>query len=87
MTSQEQIDAELRGETVMGECSRCRLPVYRSQPRRKVGIPPGTMPKLYHSGCALATDGEFWEQQLQADCQRLRGCGYIVELRLIRPVR
>lgn len=74
-------------ETILGECVRCRLPVYASDPRRLVGIPPGSTPELYHSGCALAADGEYWERQVQADVQRLRGCGYIVELRLVRPVR
>lgn len=80
-------DVEMRPGDIMGECSRCRLVVYRSDPRRKVGIPPGSPPKLYHAGCAIATEGEYWEQQLQADCARLRGCGYIVELRIVRPVR
>lgn len=74
-------------EQIMGECPRCRLPIYVTDNRRHSSLPPGDPPALYHSGCSIAAEGEYWERQVQADVNRLRGCGYVVELRVIRPVR
>lgn len=81
----DYVDVHL-GEQILDECPRCRLPIYQSDPRRLLGTPPGSLLKLYHAGCAALADGEFWEKQITADAQRLRGLGYVVDLRLVRPV-
>lgn len=74
------------GEEILGECHHCRLPVYQSDPRRLLGLPPGSVPFFYHAGCAMSAEGAYWEGQVKKDIDRLRGCGYVVELKLIRPV-
>jgi hypothetical protein len=74
-------------ETILGECWRCRLPVYQSDPHRMVSIPSDAPPELFHSGCAMAQEGEGLEGAIQKIAQKLRGCGYIVEVRIVRPVR
>jgi hypothetical protein len=74
-------------ETILGDCARCRLPVYASDAHRNTSIPPGSYTRLFHTGCSMAEEGEFWERQVKGDVERLRGCGYVVELRLVRPVR
>lgn len=76
-----------KGEPILDECLHCRLPIYQSDPRRMIGIPPGSGPRLYHAGCAMAAEGTYWEKQVTGDVQRLRGCGYVVELKIVRPVR
>jgi hypothetical protein len=76
-----------RGEAILGECPHCHLPIYQSDPRRNESIPPGSHSLLYHTGCALTVVGLFWEEQVTKDVQRLRGCGYVVELHIVRPVR
>lgn len=87
MTHANEIDYNHISEPILGECPRCRLPIYTTDPRRLQGIPPGAPPILYHAGCAMALEGDWWEKQLVADVGRLRGCGYVVELRITRPVR
>lgn len=74
-------------EPIDGECPRCRLPVYRSDPRRWSRPPWDSTTRIWHSGCAIAAEGEFWEKQVESDVQRLRGCGYVVQLQIVRPVR
>lgn len=87
MSFANERDSRHLGESITGECPRCRLPIYESDPRRMTGIPPGTSLRYYHAGCAMAEEGEYWETQVQAMANRLRGCGYTVELKIIRPVR
>lgn len=87
MTLQPDVDMNHLGEAILGECPYCHLPIYQSDPRRQRGVPPGSAMHLYHAGCAMIVEGDFWEGNLQADAQRLRGCGYIVELKIIRPTR
>jgi hypothetical protein len=74
-------------EHILAECPRCRLPIYESDAKRSISFPPGDPPALYHAGCAEAMEGDFWEKQVVADVNRLRGCGYVVELKIIRPMR
>ncbi len=82
----EVVDSH-RGEPIVGECPHCRLPIYVSDPRR-MGRPPwDTGSKLYHAGCAMAAEGIFYEKAVTGYVERLRGCGYVCELRIIRPVR
>lgn len=87
MSPTERELSDRLAKAILGECPYCRLPIYMNDPRRLTGIPPGTPPLLYHAGCAMAANGLYWEKEAELDCQRLRGCGYVVELHLIRPVR
>lgn len=87
MTSWGGYADEHKGEDIVAECPHCFLPVYESDPRRLTALPPGDPPKIYHSPCAAAAEGLFWERQVEGDVHRLRGCGYVVELKIIRPVR
>ena len=82
----EYVDVH-RAEPIDGTCPHCNLPIYRSDPRRLLAVPPTAQLEVYHSGCAMSAEGAYWEAQLTNICQRLRGCGYIVELRIQRPVR
>lgn len=75
------------GEEILDECPRCRLPIYASDPRRLVTLFEHTPTRLYHASCADATKGETLEAQLKGIVQELRGCGYVIELKLVRPVR
>lgn len=75
------------GENILGECPHCRLPIYQSDPRRMLSCPPGSPPELHHAGCSMSREGDFYERQLAGDVDRLRGCGYVIELTLVRPVR
>lgn len=76
-----------QGEPIFSECPFCRLPIYNSDPHRQSRPPWDAYPRLYHAGCAMAAEGVFWEKAVESDVQRLRGCGYVVELKIIRPVR
>ncbi len=76
-----------KDEPIDGECPYCFLPIYRSDPRR-VSFPPwDASSRLYHSGCAIQAEGIYWEKSVTSAVERLRGCGYVCELRIIRPVR
>ena len=75
------------GEQIDAECPRCRLPIYASDDRRLSSPPWDPSSRLYHLGCALTAEGLWWEQQVQADVNQLRACGYTVQLNIIRPVR
>lgn len=87
MTRVKDYDDPHFGELILSECPRCRLPIYESDPHRRIGIPPGALLVAYHSGCAIGAEGIYWEEQLSAIAQRLRGLGYVLELKVIRPVR
>lgn len=78
---------EHRDEAILGECPHCRLPIYENDPHRNLPLPPGNPPRLFHAGCAMSAEGLFWEETVKSACQRLRGCGYVVELKIIRPMR
>lgn len=87
MTEWGGYDDKHRGEEILSECPDCHLPIYLSDTRRMLALPPGDPPLIYHSACAQRAEGIFWEKQVQGDVNRLRGCGYVCELRIIRPVR
>lgn len=76
-----------RGEPILAECPHCRLPVYQSDSRRVSRVTWDESERLYHAGCAVLAEGLAWEKELKRVVDRLRGCGYIVELKIIRPVR
>lgn len=76
-----------RGEPIDAECPHCRLPIYRSDPRRLSHESWDGSIRLYHSGCASSAEAIVLETRLQDLTNRLRGCGYTVDLRIIRPVR
>lgn len=74
-------------ERIDGECPRCRLPIYASDPRRISYAPWDECPRLYHAGCANALEALFYESSMADAAQRLRGLGYVVELTITRPMR
>lgn len=76
-----------KGETILDECPHCHLPIYASDVRRLLAIPPGSGPTLFHGSCARSAEGYFWEQDVTAGVAKLRACGYQVDLKLTRPVR
>lgn len=76
-----------RGENILGECPTCHLPIYQSDPRRMLTLPPEEHSQLYHAECGRQAEGLYYEKAVKGYCDRLRGCGYVVELRIIRPVR
>lgn len=82
----DYVDRHL-GERIIGECPHCHLPIYDSDPRRQSRPPWDEVQHVYHSGCAMTAEGLYYEGKLTDLLARLRGCGYIVELRIVRPVR
>lgn len=75
-----------KGEEILDSCPWCRLPIYVSDSRRMVTLLPYQPTQLYHSACADSAKGQVLEAQLAALCQELRGCGYTVDLKVVRPV-
>lgn len=75
------------GEPITSECPHCHLPIYQSDSRRLSRLTWDTSERLYHAGCASLAEGIHWEREVKRVVDRLRGCGYIVEMKIIRPVR
>lgn len=75
------------GEPILGECPYCHLPIYQSDSRNQVSSPKGGRPRDYHRGCALTMRGHDLETDLAHTIKLLRELGYVVDLRLVRPVR
>lgn len=76
-----------KGEAILAECPYCHLPIYESDPRRMSHDSWDFSRRLYHSGCSSLAEGYHWEKQVKKVVDRLRGCGYIVELKITRPMR
>lgn len=74
-------------ERIDGECPRCRLPIYASDPRRVSYGPWDESSRVYHQGCANALEALYYESSMADAAQRLRGLGYVVELTITRPMR
>lgn len=76
-----------RGEPILADCPLCKLPIYQSDIHRLSNNSWDICERLYHTSCARQAEGYHWEKMAKADADRLRGCGYVVELKIIRPMR
>lgn len=81
----EYVDVH-KDEPIDGSCPYCRLPIYRSDPRRQMSEPKGGRPRLFHQGCAITQRGHQLESELTLLLKELRGLGYHVDLKITRPV-
>ncbi len=75
-----------KDEAIVGSCPYCRLPIYESDPKRMVSDPKGGRPRPFHQGCALTQRGHELESELTLLLKELRGLGYTVDLKIVRPV-
>lgn len=86
MSVPEYVDVH-RDEAILAECPYCHLPIYESDPRKQISPPKGGRPRPYHAGCALTMRGHDLESELTLLLKELRGLGYVVDLKITRPVR
>lgn len=81
----EYVDVH-KDEPILATCPYCHLPIYESDSHNMMSEIKGGRPRMFHRGCALTSRGHDLEGELVVLLKELRGLGYHVDLKIIRPV-
>lgn len=70
---------------ILGECARCRLVIYETDPHETISEWPWEGKELFHSGCAWRAQAIHWQTQLDLAVSKLRLLRFRCVVTLERP--
>lgn len=73
------------GEPILGECPRCRLPIYQSDPRDVLYDLHKREATAYHAGCAWKVRIERQQDLATEAVRELRNLGCTVRFEIVIP--
>lgn len=77
---------QTRGREIIGECPRCRLPIYTTDQREWLRLPNESHASLYHAGCAWRQQVKYWQEQAEVSVRQLRQLQCTVRFEITIPM-